>query len=181
LSSSFSASALLSASLLLFTIPRVPGFAFNGDTPLSGSGSVEFSRTPANFSFDTNLNLQIDTHSNFLPLKIDSLHAQVFESDTDNKVAEGDLGSKTLPAKAFNMVALPVRFNYTGVNDTDQTWLNVYTACRNKATVGANQSRPPLKLRVVLQMKIAGLLSHPSAGSAIDGAPCPFELPTNSV
>jgi hypothetical protein len=41
---------------------------------------------------------------------------------------------------------------------------------------------PPLlalKLQVVLDMNIAGLPSHPTAGISID-ADCPFELPQNA-
>lgn len=115
--------------VLAFTIPRVPGFAFNGDTPLSGSGSVVFSRTPANFSFNTNLDLQIDTNSNYLPLHLNNVHAQVFESDTNAKIAEGDLPGTTFPAKAFSNVLLPVTFNYTAVNDTDQTCTCLHQCC----------------------------------------------------
>lgn len=106
---------------LAFTIPRVPNFAFNQDTPLNGSGNVAFSRTPANFSFNTNLILQIDSNSNFLPLHFSRVHAQVFETDTNKQVAQGDLPSTTVPAKTFTTIQLPVKFNFTAVNDTDQT------------------------------------------------------------
>ncbi|KAF8574224.1 hypothetical protein K439DRAFT_1399184 [Ramaria rubella] len=167
--------------VLAFTVPRVPGMAFNNNTPLSGSSNVVFSRTPANFSFDTNLNLQIDTNGNFLPLHFNHIHAQVFETDTNQQIATGDISDKTLPAKTFNPLLFPVTFNFTAVNDTDQTWLNVYDACRNPENVPAGQDRPPLKIRIVLQMFIAGLVSHPFSSAAIDGAPCPFQLPTNSV
>ncbi|KAF8515295.1 hypothetical protein JB92DRAFT_2915308 [Gautieria morchelliformis] len=167
--------------LLAFTVPRVPGFAFNADTPITGGNNVVFSRTPANFSFDTKLNLQVDTNSNFLPLHFNSIHAQVFESDTNKQIAAGDLPGTTVPAKAFSPIIFPLTFNYTAVNDTDQTWLNVYDACRNPQNVPPNQSRPPLKLRVNLQMFIAGLIQHPTASTAINSAPCPFQLPTNSV
>jgi len=169
------------ALILAFTIPRVPGFAVNGQTPLSGGSNVQFSRTPANFSFDTTLNLQIDTHSNFIPLHFNKIHAEVFDSDTDRKVAQGDVSAQTFPAKAFNTFKFPLTFNYTAFNTSDQTWNDVYNACINTQNVPAGQTRPPLKLRVVLDLSIAGLPSHPNAGTAIDDAACPFELPESSV
>ena len=203
---------------LAFTIPRVPAFAFNSNTPLNGSNNVVFSRTPTNFSFDTNLELQVDTTANFLPLHFSQIHVQLFDSDTNKQIGGGALGSKTLPAKTFSTLIFPVTFNYTAINDTDQTctcpvpqfiWvfepyfpltigLDVYNACRNKQIIPANQSPPrafivllceqlvifhlaALKLYIILQMAIVGLIQHPTASTAINSAPCPFELPINSV
>jgi hypothetical protein len=203
--------------ILAFTVPRVPGFAINANTPLTGGNNVVFSRTPANFSFDTKLNLQVDTNSNFLPLHFNSIHAQVFDSDTNKQIAAGDLSGTTLPAKAFSPVTFPLTFNFTAVNDTDQTCtpfcaslflvlehdtchigLNVYDACRNPQNVPPGQTPPrafvdlfyerlltlspaALKFRVILKMFIAGLVQNPTASASINSAPCPFQLPTNSV
>jgi hypothetical protein len=107
--------------VLAITIPRVPGFAVNAQTPLIGGSNIAFSRTPANFSFDTSLNLQIDTQSNLVPLHFNKIHADVFDSDTNNRVAQGDISGHTFPPKAFNTFSFPVTFNYTAFNDTDQT------------------------------------------------------------
>lgn len=109
---------------LAFTIPRVPAFAVNSNTPLNGSSNVGFSRTPANFSFNTNLNLQVDTTSNFIPLHFNSIQATVFDSDTNKQVGAGNLGSRTLSAKKFTPVIFPISFNYTAINDTDQTCMS---------------------------------------------------------
>ncbi|KAF8512649.1 hypothetical protein BU17DRAFT_96032 [Hysterangium stoloniferum] len=167
--------------ILAFTIPRVPGFAVNAQSPLSNASNVQFFRTPANFSFDTSLNLQIDTHSNFIPLHFKKIHADVFDSDTNHRIAQGDVSGQTFPPKTFNTFQFPLTFNYTAFNSSDQTWNDVYNACRNTQTVPVGETRPPLKLRIVLDLSIAGLPSNPTAGTAINDAACPFELPTNSA
>lgn len=114
---------------LAFTIPRVPGFAFNANTPLVGGSNIVFSRTPANFSFDTKLNLQVNTQGNYLPLHFNRVDAQVFESDTNKQIGGGTLPATTIPAKQFATVLFPVTFNFTAVNDTDQTCTPFYHVC----------------------------------------------------
>jgi hypothetical protein len=113
---------------LAFTIPRVPSFSFNVNTPLSSANDtfgqsipVVFSRFPANFTFPAYAELQLDTGSNYLPLTFTHLRAQVFDLDTGMQVADGDLGKKTVPAKSFPNIRLPLNFTYVASNDTDQT------------------------------------------------------------
>lgn len=109
-------------------VPRVPGFAFNSDTPLvnaTGSWASEvptfFMRVPANFSFPAFADLQVDTHSNYLPLRLSSLKAQVFDEDSGSLIAHGEMSSQTVPAKAFAHIQLPLNFTYAAVNTSDQT------------------------------------------------------------
>ncbi|KAI0076716.1 hypothetical protein K474DRAFT_1662590 [Panus rudis PR-1116 ss-1] len=175
------------ALLLAFTIPRVPAFEFNADTPLTqASGDfnksipVIFSRAPANFSFPAFADLQLNTDGNFLPLTFKNIHAEVYDLQTFQKVATGDLGHKTVPAKSFPRIELPLNFTYVAVNDTDQTWVNFYNACRNKAAV-QDGKRSPLQFRLLLDIDIAGLVGHRSASTQVTDAPCPIELPINSV
>ncbi|KIJ54524.1 hypothetical protein M422DRAFT_153124 [Sphaerobolus stellatus SS14] len=167
--------------ILAFTIPRVPGFNFNNDNPLNGSSHIGLSRLPANFSFDTHLNLQVNTQSNFIPITFTKLHATLFDSDTNTAIGEGEVTGLKFPAKQFINYFMPFSVNYTAVNDTDITWNDLYHACQNPAIVPAGESRPPLKLRLVLDMSIAGLPGHPTASTATNNAPCPFELSVNSI
>lgn len=109
---------------LAFTIPRVPEFAFSETAPLkNGTAPPEtiFSRSPANFSFAANVDLQIDTTSNFLPLKFNRLDAQVFDLETELLVATGNLTNKKLPAKQLADILLPLNFTYVATNDSDPT------------------------------------------------------------
>lgn len=114
--------------MLAITIPRVPAFGFNAQTPLvnaTGSWATAvptiFAPAAANFSFPAFASLQADTSSNFLPLKFTSLHALVFDLDTGRQVGTGNFGSFTLPAKAFPEVFLPLNFTYIATNSSDQT------------------------------------------------------------
>jgi hypothetical protein len=114
--------------VLAFTIPRVPAFNINGQTPLvSATGSFNqsisagFSRFPANFSFPGAVSLQVDTSSNFLPLVFKHLDAQVYDLDTFNLVGTGYLNHTTLPAKSFSSIQMPINFTYVATNDSDQT------------------------------------------------------------
>ena len=114
--------------VLAFTIPRVPSFSTNGQTPLvSATGwfnqsiPAEFSRSPANFSFAANMPLQVDTSSNFLPLTFKHLDAQVYDLDSFNIVGHGHLNRTTLPAHHFSDITLPLNFTYVATNDSDQT------------------------------------------------------------
>jgi hypothetical protein len=113
---------------LAFTIPRVPGFSFNQDLPLGpASGSfnssipVIFSRAPANFSFPAYVDLQVDTTSNYLPLKFNELGAQVFDLDTYSQVGTGALYSHTVPGRTFTKITVPLNFTYIATNDSDTT------------------------------------------------------------
>ncbi|KAL4249803.1 hypothetical protein ABKN59_006610 [Abortiporus biennis] len=148
--------------ILAFTIPRVPGFQFNSDTPLiSANGTfnasipTQFSRTPANFSFPAYADLKVDTGS--------------------RQVGSGDSGALTLPAKSFPIVNLPLNFTYVATNDTDQTWANWHSACINKAL--DTDGRPPLQFRLLISMDIVGLPGKHNDGTQVTNAPCPIELP----
>jgi hypothetical protein len=146
-------------------VPRVPSFSFNSSTPLAkATGSwnasvpIYFNRAPANFSFPAFASLQVDTGANYLPLTFNHLRANVYDLQTNRLVANGDLGHKTLPAKAFPHILLPLNFTYIATNDTDQTCtsrailyplvfidllagLNWYNGCRNPALY-VNGNRP---------------------------------------
>jgi hypothetical protein len=172
--------------VLAFTIPRVPAFNINGQTPLvSATGSFNqsisagFSRIPANFSFPGAVSLQVDTSSNFLPLVFKHLDAQVYDLDTFNLVGTGYLNHTTLPAKSFSSIQMPINFTYVATNDSDQTWINWYNACKNKALY-ANDTRPGLQFRLNIGMSIAGLPTKHSTATTVTNAACPIELPINA-
>jgi hypothetical protein len=173
--------------VLAFTIPRVPGFEFNNDTPLiAATGSfnstipIEFSRAPANFTFPAFAALQVDTNSNFLPLTFSHISAQVYDLDTNMQVATGYMGHHTLPAKSFADMNLPLNFTYVATNDSDPTWRNWYDACKN-SILDTGGIRPAVTFRLLLDLKIVGLPSSYGASTQVSGAPCPIELSTTSV
>ena len=114
--------------VLAFTIPRVPGFAINGSTPLTqASGwfnqsiAAQFSRAPANFTFPAAISLQVDTTSNFLPLVFNSLDAQVYDLDSFRLVGQGHMNHTKLPAHKFSDIVMPLNFTYVATNDSDLT------------------------------------------------------------
>lgn len=113
---------------LAFTIPRVPGLNINTITPLqAATGSfnssvpIEFSRSPANFSFPAFASIQVDTGSNYLPLTITHMTASVYDMTTGYLVATSELSHQTFPAKTFSNLNLPLNFTYVAVNDSDTT------------------------------------------------------------
>lgn len=113
---------------LAFTIPRVPRFSFNSSMPLANATGdwalavpSGFSRAPANFSFPAFAALQLDTTSNFIPLRFTSLKADVFDLDSDRKVGTGDLGRRVIPARGFPRILLPLNITYMAANDSDIT------------------------------------------------------------
>jgi hypothetical protein len=173
--------------VLAFTIPRVPGFSFNDSTPLTtASGSfntsipAQFSRAPANFTFPAYAALRVDTNSNFLPLSFSRISAEIYDLDTNMQVASGNMGHHTVPANVFAKLNLPLNFTYVASNDSDPTWTNWHEACKNKIQdVGG--VRPGVNFRLLLNMRIIGLPSSYSASTQVTGAPCPIELPSNSV
>lgn len=114
--------------MLVFTVPRVPGFNVNSadpliaaEAPFNGTVVTDFSRAPANFSFPGEMKLQADTGSNFLPLTFNNIHGSVFDLQTKRQVASGDTGKLTVPAKEFPIITLPLNFTYIATNDSDQT------------------------------------------------------------
>ena len=130
--------------ILAFTIPRVPSFVFNTTAPLGASTlenvpSPVFGQFPANFTFYSSIDVEVNTNANFLPLHFNSWRSEIYELNTGRKVATGEWGSYTLAAKKYIRMILPVTFNYTAVNTTDQTWANVYNSCRNKNQFADNK------------------------------------------
>ena len=121
--------SLISTGITLaFVIPRVPGFAVNGSTPLvpatgwfNNSIPAQFSRAPANFSFAGAISLQVDTNANFLPLVFNYLDAQVYDLNSFRQVGKGHLNHTKLPAKRFTDILMPFNFTYLATNDSDQT------------------------------------------------------------
>jgi hypothetical protein len=116
------------AITLVFVIPRVPNFAINGSNPLtSGTGwynqsiTAQFSRAPANFTFPANMQLQVDTNSNYLPLVFKHLEAQVYDLSSFRVIGSGHMNRTKLPAKQLIDIQLPLNFSYVATNDSDQT------------------------------------------------------------
>ncbi|KAL5519775.1 hypothetical protein ACEPAG_1435 [Sanghuangporus baumii] len=168
--------------ILAFTIPRVPAISFNSSSPLlNGTAPPDFifSRSPANFSFPAKLDLRVDTGSNFLPLDIHRMTAEISDLDTGQKVGTGNM-SITLSAKKIHEVQLPLNITYLAINDTDRTWVNWYDACRN-AALYTDGKRPGVDMKVQLDLKIAGLIGSRRKTAQITNVACPFELPQNSV
>lgn len=149
--------------LLVICIPRVPSFGFNPAAPLvAGSGDPAFTRGPqANFTFRANLDLQIDTSGNVIPIHLNNIHARIYSSDTQQLIATGDTGGFTRGGNSATPLNMSVLFNYSANNDSDTTctslwsvvrpkerWLNirhtgnlVYNACKS-ASLYASGSRP---------------------------------------
>lgn len=114
--------------LLAIMVPRVPSASINSDNPLANATGdwknavpTYFNRAPANFSFPAYANLQFNTASNILPLTFTNVKAYVYDLDTSREIATGNLGHKTLPAKAFPEFFLPLNFSYVASNDSDAT------------------------------------------------------------
>ncbi|KIN96474.1 hypothetical protein M404DRAFT_1006751 [Pisolithus tinctorius Marx 270] len=171
---------------LAITIPRVPAITFSGSSALTQeSGSfnnsipTEFSRSPANFSFPAYANVQVDTTSNIIPITFNSVGAEVWYTSTSMQVATGYFGKKTLPAKSFPVIQIPLNFSYVATNDSDPTWVAWYDACRNSA-IDQNGVRPGVNFELILTMDIAGLPKTQTASAQAANADCPFELPVNS-
>ncbi|KAF8901259.1 hypothetical protein CPB85DRAFT_1439210 [Mucidula mucida] len=173
--------------VLAFTIPRVPSFTINNDSPLANAtGDWEkkvdtyFNRAPANFSFPAFADLEVYTGSNYLPLTFSHVYAEVYDLNTNRQVASGDLGHKTIPAKTFTQLLLPLNFTYVASNDSDTTWNNWYNGCKNVAatTTGVRDS---VKFRLDLEMHIDGLIGAHRASTQVNSASCPIELSLNSA
>ncbi|KAF8713296.1 hypothetical protein RHS03_00974, partial [Rhizoctonia solani] len=188
--------------LLAILIPRVPSFGFLGDMPLnatSDGGNPQFSRVPANFSFDALVSLQVNTNGQIvLPLHFNNIRATIYEVESARQVASGDLGGYTVPAKTYAELKVPVTFSYEAANTSDVTCgffpfrflhtvfdtalkgTKFYDACKNKSQVTGGK-RPSLQLRLVLELSIAGLIGKPTAGTQINDAACPIELAANAA
>ncbi|PPQ84285.1 hypothetical protein CVT25_013223 [Psilocybe cyanescens] len=174
------------AIVIALTLPRVPSFAFDTSDPLqkaTGSWATAvptiFAPTVANFSFPAFASLQVDTNSNFLPVRFSHMHAKVFDLDTNRQVGTGDYSHLTLPAKSFPQILLPLNFTYLAANSSDQTFTNWYGACKNRGLY-SDGKRPSLKFRLVLEMNIKGLPSSHGASTQVSDADCPIELALNA-
>jgi len=169
---------------LAITYPRTPAYSFNVDSPVTNdtesSAPSTFSRSPANFSFPALVNVQVDTSSAVISTHISGIDAQLFCLDTNVPVGGGHFDGMTIAAHKFQPVSIPVTFNYSTVNDTDTTWLQFYSACRNPSQY-SDGVRPGFNIQLLLTTHIAGLLSGVKSSTQITKVNCPFELPNNSV
>ena len=106
----------------------MPNFLFNADKPLqpakgflNESIPTLFSVSLANFSFAAEVDIQVDTGSNFLPLTFNSLDGTMYDLGSLRKVGVGHINKTTVPAKKFSTLAMPMNFTYTALNNSDPT------------------------------------------------------------
>ncbi|TYJ56118.1 hypothetical protein B9479_003228 [Cryptococcus floricola] len=164
---------------LYFLIPRAPTFKFYGDDPFSvRNETINFNRSPTNYSFSGNLNLWGDASSSYLPVHFTHLEATVYDHVTSKKIATGDWGNHVMAHKEQQAVLLPIDFSYSAVNTSDTTWNDMYNAC---AHIWTGTTRPDLKFRLVLEMSIVGLVKKTSTTLEISDVTCPFELASDGV
>ncbi|KAI9637345.1 uncharacterized protein MKK02DRAFT_23934 [Dioszegia hungarica] len=167
------------ALVLFFTIPRPPSYSFYVSQPFTVNNStVQFARTPANFSFTGNLNILADTTSSYLPLQYSDISVQLYHLTTNKQIATGNYGKNKVKKGNQEPVSIPVQFSYSAPNATDTTWNDIYSACGHMWT---GTVRPPLRLRLVLTSNIVGLVTKPETSTQISDVTCPFELSSNSV
>ncbi|EIW81468.1 hypothetical protein CONPUDRAFT_55481, partial [Coniophora puteana RWD-64-598 SS2] len=173
--------------VLAITVPRVPSVSPLSTFLSQQSGSwndsipTAFSRAPANFSFPAYAGLQISTSANVIPLTFSSLSVQVWDGTTNMQIGTGAYGHLTIPAKAFYQLQLPLNISYVAGNDTDPTWVDWYSACKNPALYPSGQSRPGVNVLLYIDMAIRGLPGTYKATAQVADAGCPFELPTSAA
>lgn len=163
---------------LVFTIPRPVKFEFYQPEPLSiKNDTIVFSRTPANFSFDAELQLMADASSSFVPVQIQA-DATVLDLRTSKVIARGSLARRTLKHEANLPIRFPVTFEYAAVNTSDPTWDYMYKACQHR---WPGIERGDIELRVEVKQSIVGVVGHPISASSVHSVPCPAELGQDSV
>ncbi|EJD50892.1 hypothetical protein AURDEDRAFT_112016 [Auricularia subglabra TFB-10046 SS5] len=178
--------------LLAICIPRVPSFAFNSEAPFkpTAPGKDEpsgperyknsFSRTPAGFAFNSWMDLRVNTHQSILPLHFNLLKADVYGANEHKLVATGNMTGFNLKAKSSIAMLFPLHWEYSAVNTSDLTWLEFYNACNNHVN-HPDGVRPGFDVRVIIEMKIRGLVTQAGTSTQISGVACPIELPLDSA
>ncbi|KAI0088644.1 hypothetical protein BDY19DRAFT_948922 [Irpex rosettiformis] len=173
--------------VLAFVIPRIPDFQFNLDNPIAAASSdfnktvpTYFNRAPTNFSFPGSAQLQLDTGSNFIPIHMKNIDADVYDLQTNMHIGEGHIDSLVLPAKKFIPIQLPLNFSYVATNTSDQTWNNWYNGCKNSANY-ADGKRPTISFRLLVGFHIDGLIGTKHTAANVATANCPVELTENSA
>lgn len=149
-------------ALLAICLPRVPSFGFNPASPLKqGYGTPVFTRGPtANFTFRVDLDLEMSTSGNLIPLHMNNLHASIYSADTQKLIATGDTHGFTQKGGTSKPLNVSVLFDYSANNDSDTTCKRclfsltfspnvhnrsvgnlVYSACKS-SSLYASGSRP---------------------------------------
>lgn len=163
---------------LFFVIPRAVVFQFYEDQPFVNTTAPYFARTPANFTFDADLQLMADNTASYLPIQFSDATAKIIDLDTGVVIANGNLGKYKLKKGRNIPVRFPVTFSYAAINGTDQTWTNMYDACKHQFT---GQVRSAIKLRLEVKQSIIGMVPKPVSQDSLLGITCPFELPADGV
>ncbi|KAF8260921.1 hypothetical protein EI94DRAFT_1747188 [Lactarius quietus] len=171
--------------ILAFTIPRVPSFSINGQTPLvrRQAGLTSLSRRIQSLPCQLLLpgcriapgrhRLELPT-SHFQPPGCTGVRPQFIQL-----VGRGHLNRTKLPANHFTNILMPINFTYVATNDSDQTWLNWYAACKNKIQYSGGV-RPGIQFRLNIDMDISGLPTQHSTATTVTNAACPIELPASA-
>lgn len=133
---------------LYFVIPRAPNFTFpsKDDILAVDEKSVQFSRTPANFSFDGSVQMRgkstlstfvnqlpifinhprkqtklADASASYLPVHLSTLAVEIRHKDSSKQIASGEIRNYVLPRNRQVDVDVPVKWEYTGANSSDTT------------------------------------------------------------
>ena len=116
----------------------MPKFSISEDEPLSAATGdfnnsipTKFLTYPANFTFPAYAELEVDTGSNFIPLKFTHLNALIYDLETAVEVGHGDMYGVTFPAKKFTKLQVPMNFSYVADNSSDVTCKSsIHFLCR---------------------------------------------------
>lgn len=111
--------------MLYFVIPRTPTLAYNNQALMSGDdASINWSRTPANFTFNANMSLALDGRSSYVPPRVSNI--QVVINDLGStpgtvQVGTGTVSSLTASTKQYTPLNVPITFKYTCVGSVHRS------------------------------------------------------------
>jgi hypothetical protein len=109
-------------------------------------------------------------------VQFSNAQAKIFDSETMNLIATGELGRYKMPRGKAIPVKFPVKFAYTALNSSDVTWWNMYNACQYQWN---GVTRDVLNWRLEIKESIVGMVPHPTIATTLVGAVCPFNFSTS--
>ncbi|KAG0287148.1 hypothetical protein BGZ98_004786 [Dissophora globulifera] len=163
------------ATALYFIIPRSPAFGFESVAPL-GPPVVTTNRIQEPFT----VQLMVDSRSNYLPIRLNSIDLSILLKMDQSKIANNDNlpSAFVIQPRMAQIISIPMTLDYNSVGsdqNTDSTLQLLVAACKPFDPVDANSVAPSIDLTVSGSLHVWGLswVWKPSFDFNVDRVPCP--------
>ncbi|KAK4047194.1 hypothetical protein OIO90_006257 [Microbotryomycetes sp. JL221] len=169
--------AVIAGILLAICLPRPPKvkFASSAQSVLYDTDTDPFvSQTYGNYSFKSDLFIDIDAKSSIIPVTFKSFQVTLRRSETNVVLAQGPRAGFTVPGRKSSVYAVPLTWSGSFGDATDPNFVAVYSAC---GPIYPTVTRDLLNLTMSATYELVGRIgTFTTDRQSIEGVACPVEF-----